>query len=278
MFLVANILHSIYNDFKTVDAVEQRVSCVKPSQSKIDVIQQMPIPEDKAAVQRLLCMTTYLARYCPNFSEITAPLRQLLGQNVEFRCDVRHTEVLNRLKQLLTTAPVLGYFSPTEDVVLQCDSSSYACSAVMLQKGCLIEFASRALTEAEKHYAQIEKELNSIVFAFDKFHTYVYGRHVQVQTDHKPLLSVHKKALGSAPKRLPRMLLRLQRYDFDLCFVNGCELLLADTLSRAVSRDSTNLTDDEELASLDEQTESDLQMIATAKIMHVTAFSTLPLL
>ena len=208
-------------------------------------------------------MATYLARYCPSFSEVTAPLRQLLGQNVEFRWDVRHTEALNRLKQLLTTAPVLGYFSPTEDVVLQCDSSSFACSAVMLQNGRVIEYASRALTEAEKGYAQIEKELNSVQFAFERFHTYVYGRHVQVQTDHKPLLSIHKKALGAAPKRLQRMLLRLQRYNFDLCFVNGRDLVLADTLSRAVARDSTNLTQDEELASLDEQTESDLRMIAT---------------
>ena len=208
-------------------------------------------------------MATYLARYCPSFSEVTAPLRQLLGQNVEFRWDVRHTEALNRLKQLLTTAPVLGYFSPTEDVVLQCDSSSFACSAVMLQNGRVIEYASRALTEAEKGYAQIEKELNSVQFAFERFHTYVYGRHVQVQTDHKPLLSIHKKALGAAPKRLQRMLLRLQRYNFDLCFVNGRDLVLADTLSRAVARYSTNLTEDEELASLDDQTESDLRMIAT---------------
>jgi len=59
------------------------------------------------------------------------------------------------------------------------------------------------------------------------------------------------------------MLQRLQRYDFDLCFVSGRDLLLADTLSRAVARYSTNLTEDEELASLDDQTESDLRMIAT---------------
>ena len=231
---------------------------INPSQSKIDVIQQMPIPEDKAAVQRLLGMAMYPARYCPSCSEVTAPLRQLLRQNVEFRWDVRHTEALNRLKQLLTTAPVLGYFSPTEDVVLQCDSSSFACLAVMLQNGRVIEYALRSLTEAKKGYAQIEKELISVQFAFERFHTYVYGRHVQVQTDHKPLLSIHKKALGAAPKRLHRMLLRLQCYDFDLCFVNGHDLVLADTLSCAVARDSTNLTQDEELASLDEQTGSDL--------------------
>ena len=79
----------------------------------------------------------------------------------------------------------------------------------------MIEYASRALTETQYRYAQIEKELLSIVFALERFHTYVYARHMIVETDRKLLLAIHKKALASAPKRLQRMLLRLQRYDFD---------------------------------------------------------------
>jgi len=87
-----------------------------------------------------------------------------------------------------------------------------------MQKGKVIEYASRAMTEAEKNYAQIEKELLSIVFGFERYHTYLYARpdKVTVQTDHKPLLAITKKALGAAPKRLQRMLLRLQRYNFEL--------------------------------------------------------------
>ena len=42
---------------------------------------------------------------------------------------------------------------------------------------------------------------------------------VTVQTDHKPLIAITKKALGAAPKRLQRMLLRLQRYNFELHWV-----------------------------------------------------------
>ena len=82
---------------------------------------------------------------------------------------------------------------------------------MLLGDGHVIEYASRALTETEQRYAQIEKELLSIVFALEHFHTYVYARHVIVETDHKPLLAIHKKALASAPKRLQTMLLRLQR-------------------------------------------------------------------
>lgn len=101
-----------------------------PSKSKIEAIVNMPIPEDRAALQRVLGMATFLARYCPNFSEVTAPLRQLLAKNNEFRWQHRHTEALEKLKELLTTAPVLGYFCPSDEIILQCDASSYALAAV----------------------------------------------------------------------------------------------------------------------------------------------------
>ena len=78
----------------------------------------------------------------------------MLAQNNEFRWDEGHTAALDKLKNLLTAAPAcVG-----TPVTRQCDSSSYAVSAVLLQDGYMIEYASRALTETEKIYAQIEKE------------------------------------------------------------------------------------------------------------------------
>jgi len=126
-----------------------------------------------------------------------------LARDNEFLWDVRHTEALAKLKELLTTPPVLGYYSPKQTTVIQCDASSNALGAVLLGDGHVIGYASRALTETEQRYAQIEKELLSIVFALERFHTYmyVYARHVIVETDHKPLLAIHKKARPSVCKR-----------------------------------------------------------------------------
>jgi len=72
-----------------------------------------------------------------------------------------------------------------------------------------------------------------VVFAFTKFHQYVYGKEVVVESDHKPLEMIAKKALAAAPPRLQRMLLRLQQYSFHLQFKPGKDMILADTLSRA---------------------------------------------
>src|SRR2546425_227048 len=67
----------------------------------------------------------------------------------------------------------------------------------------------------------------------ERFHTYVYSKSITIETDHKPLLTVVRKRLTSSPRRLQRMLLRLQNYDFNLIYKPGTQLVLADTLSRA---------------------------------------------
>ena len=73
----------------------------------------------------------------------------------------------------------------------------------------------------------------AISFGLDRFEKYVYGRHIVVETDHLPLVTIHKKSLLSSPKRLQRMLLKTQMYDYTVIYKKGVEMYLADTLSRA---------------------------------------------
>ena len=73
----------------------------------------------------------------------------------------------------------------------------------------------------------------AVVYGMERFHHFTYGRKVIVRSDHKPLESITKKPLHKAPKRLQRMLLRLQGYDITLKYQKGTEMHLADTLSRA---------------------------------------------
>lgn len=119
-----------------------------------------------------------------------------------------------RQKKILSTTPVLKYFDPSATSTLQCDASMHGMGACLLQDGHPVAYASRSLTPTEVQYAQIEKVLLAIVFGMEKFETYLYGRKVLVESDHKPLEAIFKKSLLNAAKRLRRMLLRLQRYEF----------------------------------------------------------------
>ena len=102
-----------------------------------------------------------------------------------------------------------------------------------MQDGHTIAYANRALTDPETRYAQIEKELLAVVYGLEKFHIYTYGRQVSVESDHKPLEMIVKKPLHRAPKRLQRMLLRIQIYSIYLGYTKGSTMYLADALSRA---------------------------------------------
>ena len=135
---------------------------------------------------------------------------------------------------MVTTAtPVLKYYDPKEELTLQSDASQSGLRAALMQIGQPVPYASRALTDCETRYAQIEKELLSAIFGLERFHQFTYGRQVNVQTDHKPLEMIVLKPLHRAPKRLQRILMRLQTYDVKVSYHQGKEMYLADTLSRA---------------------------------------------
>lgn len=97
----------------------------------------------------------------------------------------------------------------------------------------------------KNNYAQIEKEMLAIVYGTNKFHQYIYGKTVIVETDHKPLESLFKKPLCKAPQRIQRMVLRVQHYDFTVKYSPGNTLYIADTLSRASQSGESEQGNDE---------------------------------
>ena len=206
--------------------------CADPA--KVRAIIQMPPPKDVAGVQRLLGMIQYLSKFLPHLSDLTKPLRDLTQRETEWVWDQPQQEALQALKEAVASTPILRYYNLHEEVTLQCDASQFGLGAVMMQSGQLVAFASRALTPTETRYAQIEKELLAIVFACDHFEAYIYGRkEVNVESDHQPLEMIMRKTLNSAPKRLQRMLLQLQKYNLVVRYKKGQHMYVADTLSRA---------------------------------------------
>ena len=223
-------------------------SGLKPDPSKIEAINSMPQPHDKPALQRFLGTVNYLAKFIPNQSDLTSPLRELLHKDTAWKWMPHHQAAFEKLKNVLTCAPVLQYFDVKSPVVITCDASQHGLGAACLQNGRPIAYASRALTATECKYAQIEKELLAVVFACSKFNDFVYGQNFQVESDHQPLISIIKKPIHSAPTRLQKMLMRLQKYNFELIYRKGKDLILADALSRAHLDNSScasNLSNDE---------------------------------
>uniref|UniRef100_A0A674NW69 Gypsy retrotransposon integrase-like protein 1 n=1 Tax=Takifugu rubripes TaxID=31033 RepID=A0A674NW69_TAKRU len=213
---------------------------VKPDPRKTSAINNMERPTNKDEVRRFLGMVTYLAKFVPQLSTQSAPLRSLLEQKNEWVWSHEQEQCFLKLKEILTQAPVLRFYDPEKSTRISADASQYGLGAVLLQQHeeqwLPVAYASRALTSAESRYAQIEKELLASLYACERFHQYVYGKMFEVETDHKPLVSIMNKPLNDCPVRIQRMLIRLQKYDVHMIYTQGKYMYTADTLSRAVDR------------------------------------------
>ena len=208
-------------------------SGIKPDPGKIKAITDMPSPSDVSGVRRLLGMVNYLTKFIPHLSDLTHPISILTQKDVEFQWSDQQERAFTKVKEAISKPTMLTYFDVQKDVTIQCDSSKDGLGCALLQEGKPIAFASRALSSTEQLYAQIEKEMLSCVFAVQKFHTYVYGRHFTLENDHKPLETIFKKGIQTAPRRIQSMMIKLHGYDFDYEYKKGTLLYVADTLSRA---------------------------------------------
>lgn len=166
-------------------------------------------------------------------SRVTQPIRTLLRKDISFHWEDLRKMRLRTSNFFLSEAPILTFFDVKKAVVVSVDASKFVLGAVILQENKPIAYASRALTDAETRYAQIEKELLAVTFGLERFNQYTYGVDIVVENDHKPLESILKNPLSQAPPRFQRLLLRFQKYTFNFKYRLGKELVNADTLSRA---------------------------------------------
>ena len=189
-------------------------------------------------------MLNYLGKCIPNLSIESANFRKLLEKDNEFLLDTPQIDAFYKLKQLVANRQTLKCFDKNLPIEVKCDASKLGLGAMLeYLHGTIwypIAFASRSLTGAEQNYSQIEKETLSIVFSCEKFHEYVYGLRFVVQNDHKPLISIYQTGLSKSPPRMQCFLLRLQRYNFQLNYVPGNKLFVADILSTLPLPDSTS--------------------------------------
>ncbi|UYV75530.1 K02A2.6-like [Cordylochernes scorpioides] len=206
---------------------------LRPDPGKVEAIKAMSRPQNVREIQQYLGCINYLTKFLPRLSEVVQPLRVLTQKCMSWSWSEPQEQAFILSKELVTQAPVLKYFDPSLPVTIQSDASDRGLGAVLLQEEQSVAYASKALTNTETRYAQIEKECLSIVFACEHFYQYIAGgTKVHIETDHKPLENIFKMYIHQVPKRLQRMLLRLQRYNLEVKYKPGKQMYISDCLSR----------------------------------------------
>ena len=151
-------------------------------------------------------------------------------------------EAYQKLQAMVTSPPVLAFYSSDAATRVSADASSYGIGAVLLQiqrdgRKAPVAYVSRALTPTEQRYSQIEKEALAMAWACEKFECYLLGQPTPflVETDHKPLLTImNMQHLDQRPPRLQCLKMRMMRYLFHVIYVPGNEITIGDTLSRSL--------------------------------------------
>ncbi|KPJ18498.1 Transposon Ty3-I Gag-Pol polyprotein [Papilio machaon] len=211
---------------------------------RIESIVEFRVPSNKKELMQFLGLVNYVGRFIPDKSTLLEPLYGLLKQGNAFVWDRCQQQSFEKVKYLISRAPTLCHFDPKSKLIISADSSSYGLGAVLLQeddtgKRDVVSYASRTLNQTEKNYAQIEKECLALAWAVNRFRDFIIGIEILLETDHKPLLQIlHTKPIDDLTPRLLRFRLQLMRYKYQVIYVPGKKLVVADALSRAPLKDT----------------------------------------
>ena len=131
-------------------------------------------PQSASKVKSLLGMAQYISRFIPGYAKITAPLRNLTKQGVEWEWTENEQTALDNLKETLTGDKVMTYFDPGKKTEIVVDASPVGLGGILKQEGKVVSYASRTLSEVEARYSQTEREMLAVVCRLLNISTYTF--------------------------------------------------------------------------------------------------------
>jgi hypothetical protein len=207
---------------------------IEVDKAKVELMLKLPPPVNVKGIKSFLGHAGFYRRFIKNFSKISKPMCDLLSKDVPWNFDEKCILAFEEIKEQLIRAPIMCAPDWELPFELMCDASDYAMGAILGQrKGKFLHaiyYASRTLNEAQVNYTTTEKELLAIIFAVEKFRSYLIGSKVIVHTDHAALKYLLTKK-DSKP-RLIRWMLLLQEFDLEIHDKPGKKNVVADHLSR----------------------------------------------
>jgi hypothetical protein len=150
---------------------------IEVDKAKVEAVEKLPPPTDIKSLRSFLGHVGFYRRFIEDFSKITKLLTNILQKDVSFDFDEKCLVAFQTLKRALITTPIIQPPNWSQPFEIMCDASDYAVGAVLGQrkegKVHAIYYASKTLNGAQLNCATTEKELRAVVFAFEKFRSYI---------------------------------------------------------------------------------------------------------
>ena len=208
---------------------------MSPDPEKCNIIQNWPRPTSTAEVKSFLQTVQFNAKFLggkaheKSYPELTAPLRILTKKNAKFVWSSEHEQSFIQLKNRLTSDSVMVPFDTTLPTRLYVDSSPVGTQATLAQKHTCnsqsdwrpVNHTSRSWTETESHYSQIERESNGILTGMLMNRMYTIGTHIEIVTDHKPLVPIYSGQAKPKQLRIDRHRTKLLPFSYNIIYEPG---------------------------------------------------------
>jgi len=204
-------------------------------------------------VKSFLGVASYYRRFIARFSQISAPLRELIAKDKTFIWGKEQQDAFEELKNKLCNPPILRFPDSHREYFLETDASIEGISYILGQRDegghkYVVSYGGRGLRPCERRWPVTQLECLALLTGIKEYHVYLAGRPFSVYTDHLSLKYLQSLKV-SANNRLARWALALQPYTFEINYKEGKKLTAADGLSRRPYEDTkVNEDDDEELA------------------------------
>src|SRR6202012_134630 len=204
---------------------------------KISGIRDWPTPKTVKQVRSFLGFCNFYRPFIRNFATHARPLNKLTRKETEWTWGTEQQQAFDKLKELVTSEPVLKHPELDKPFELEVDASGYAVGAVLLQrdkdnKRHPIAYYSTPLNAAERNYDIYDLELLAIVKALQNWRQYLAGspHKIKVFSDHMNLQ--YWRSLQKISRRVAREVLELTEYDIEIHHIKGAANGRADALSR----------------------------------------------
>ena len=145
---------------------------------KIAAIKEWPHPTSVTEIRSFLGLAGYYRKFVQGFASISKPLTRLTGKGIAYEWSIETEKAFEKLKEALTTAPILALPKPNQPYTVYTDASHVGLGCVLMQEDKVIAYASRQLRKHEVNYPTHDLEMAAVVFALRIWRSYLYGEKI----------------------------------------------------------------------------------------------------
>ena len=216
--------------------IRNKTMTITPLKGRTEAIQQIPTPRTPKECKSFCGMVNYVSLFCKDLQRLLHPIVELTRKGRPFQWGPEQEKSFLQIKKQLQRPPVLHLPQADGRVILYSDTSREGTGSSLWQvqegKPRLIDFASKTLPEACQRYSITELEMTGLLVNMGLWKSIIRHHEFDAAVDHAAVAQIMKAKAEPATTHIKCLLERLASYSFNLYYVKGKDMILADYLSR----------------------------------------------